>query len=231
MLSHKSTGATRAFERAQKQHPHQHAALLDPFIFRSTLQLCTPCSNVAGDLFQCFRASLEHEESWLKKMVFHQFSSYISAESHMHKLANSTNLRIHQRKSQLDAWNKQECPVICLGGIKNMKTWRIFLLCSTLLLSSPFISCFFGSFGVLRLNQSCQIHNSRRCHLSPQDSTTGPWSRPTTCTSLGSTKTLRSKQLRRVTSGCGDTMHRHNFARKFSKTIADIADIADIHWS
>ena len=40
------------------------------------------------------------------------------------------------------------------------------------LLSSPFISCFFGSFGVLRLNQSCQIHNSRRCHLSPQDSTT-----------------------------------------------------------
>ena len=116
-----------------------------------------------------------------ENMVFQQFSSYISTESHMHKLANSTNLRIHQRKSQLDAWNKQGCPVICLGGIKNMKTWRIFLLYSTLLLSSPFISfhllsspfiCFFGSFGVLRLNQSCQIHNSRRFHLSPQDSTT-----------------------------------------------------------
>jgi len=26
-------------------------------------------------------------------------------------------------------------------------------------------------------------------------------------------------------------MHRHNFARKFSKTIADIADIADIKYS
>ena len=104
-------------------------------------------------------------------MVFHQFSSYISAESHMHKLANSTNLRIHQRKSQLDAWNKQGCPVICLGGIKNMKTWRIFLLCSTLLLSSPFISCFFGSFGVLRLNQSISKLSDSHFTAVPSQST------------------------------------------------------------